>query len=121
MSVQESVYVVIALFTKENRVLRNNDNIRIPPGFKTIRNWRRGDSWKPGSFHDISGSDQPSAMTMMWSDFNNRFRQALQNPYDELRANCEFHALTYIKYCISLRLRAYKFQESCCLETLDEF
>jgi hypothetical protein len=107
-------------FRKENRFLRNNDITRIPPGDKTIRKWRRGDSWKPIASIVFLEVISQVWVIMMWSEFNNRFRQTLQNPYDELRANFEFHALTYIKYCIILRLSAYKFQELCCLDALDE-
>jgi len=48
------------LFSKENRFLRNNDITRIPSGDKTIRIWRRGDSWKPGCILDLRGDDRSS-------------------------------------------------------------
>ena len=58
------------LFSKANRFLRNNDIARIPPGDKTIRFWRRWDSWKAGSFRDLLGSDWSSV-----SDYNAEWLQ----------------------------------------------
>jgi len=119
-TVRERVCAVLALFSKENRFLTHNDITRIPRGDKTIRNWRRGDSCKPVASIIFLEVISKVWVIMTRRDFSNRFRQALQTQSDELRANFEFHTLTYIKYCTSLRLSAYKFQEPCCLETLDE-
>ena len=119
-TVQVSVYTVMVLFSKGNRFLETT----------TLQEFLQMIRWSETNGAETPGNRVASmifleVISQVWvimtrSDFNNHFRQALQNPYDELRANCEFHALTYIKYCISLRLSTYKFQEQCCLETLDE-